>query len=73
MMMTDIVFNHLKEHKPITINYGKGMLSEKDIKEVAYYDEAIQKYRSEDGIWSNKLLREVAKGEVEGVKIEDVV
>ena len=73
MMMTDTVFKRLKEHKPITINYGKGILSDEDIKEVAYYDETIQKYRSEDGIWSNKLLREIANGEVVGMVVEDVV
>ena len=64
------IFNHLKEHKPIIVNYGKGYFTDKEIKEVAYYDEEIQKYRSETGIWSNQLLREIARGEVESTKIE---
>lgn len=68
MMMK--VYNHLKEHKPIVINYGKGYLSNDDIKEIAYYDEEKQKYVSETGIWSNKLLKEIANDEVENIKIE---
>ena len=64
------IFNHLKEHKPIIVNYGKGYFTNNEIKEVAYYDEKMQKYRSETGIWSNQLLREIAKGEVENTSIE---
>lgn len=64
------IFNHLKEHKPIIVNYGKGYFTDNEIKEVAYYDEEMQKYRSETGIWSNQLLREIAKGEVENTSIE---
>lgn len=69
-MMKDIISNHMKEHKPIIVNYGKGYLSDEDVKEVAYYDEEIQKYRSDTGIWSNKLLREILNGEVENTTIE---
>ena len=68
--MTEKIFNHINEHKPIIVNYGKGTITEEDVKEEAYYDESIQKYRGEMGIWSNKLLREIVRGEVEGVKIE---
>ena len=64
------IFNHLKEHKPIIVNYGKGYFTDNEIKETAYYDEETQKYRSETGIWSNQLLREIAKGEVENTSIE---
>lgn len=64
------IFKHLHEHKPIIINYGKGYFSEEDIKEQAYYDEDIQKYRSETGIWGNNLLRQIARGEVEETRIE---
>ena len=64
------VSNHLNEHKPIIINYGKGYFTNKDIREEAYYDNEIQKYRSNTGIWSNQLLREIANGEVENTKIE---
>lgn len=69
-MMINSIFEHLKSHKPIIINYGKGYFTDKDIKEIAYYDNEIQKYRSETGIWSNQLLREIARGEVENTKIE---
>lgn len=68
--MTEKIFNHLKEHKPIIVNYGKGYISDDDVKEPAYFDEEIQKYRSDTGIWGNKLLREIARGEVEGYSIE---
>ena len=64
------IFESLKEHKPIIINYGKGYFSNKDIKEEAYYDEETQKYRSETGIWGNKLIKEIVRGEVENTKIE---
>lgn len=70
--MTEKIFNHLKEHKPIIVNWGKSDFTGEDIKEEAYYDESIQKYRSETGIWGNKLLREIARGEVEGYSIEFV-
>lgn len=70
MMMKDIVFNRLKEHKPIIVNYGKGIISNEEIKEVAYYDDKIQKYRSETGIWSNKLLREILNNEIKNMKLE---
>lgn len=69
-MMTEKIFNHLKEHKPIIVNYGKGYLTEENVKEEAYYDEEIQKYRSETGIWGNKLLKQILKGEVENTTIE---
>ena len=64
------IFNHFKEHKPIIVNYGKGYFSDEEIKEEAYYDETIQKYRGEMGIFSNGLLREIARGEVPDTKIE---
>ena len=70
MMMKDIISNQLKEHKPIIINYGKGIITNEDVKEKAYYDEKEQKYVSETGIWSNKLLRQILNNEVEDVKIE---
>ncbi len=69
-MMTEKIFNHLREHKPIIVNYGKGYFTDKDIKERAYYDEELQKYCSDTGIWSNNLLREIARGEVEDTTIE---
>jgi len=71
MMMTkDLIFKHLQEHKPIVINMGKGYLSDDDIKEKVWFDEEIQKYRSDTGIYSNKLIREIVNGEVEDTSIE---
>lgn len=67
------IFEHLKEHKPIIVNYGKSFFGDKDIKEEAYFDEEIQKYRSETGIWGNKTLREIARGEIKGYSIELLV
>lgn len=64
------IFNCLKEHKPIIINFGKGYFSDEDIKEEVYFDEKIQKYRSDTGIYSNKIIREIAKGEVKDTTIE---
>lgn len=71
MMTTkDLIFKHLQEHKPIVINMGKGYLSDNDIKEDAWYDEEIEKYRSDTGVYSNKLIREIVNGEVEDTTIE---
>lgn len=69
-MMMEKIFKHLSDHKPIIINYGKGYFSEKDIKEKAYYNETLQKYCSETGVWGNGLLRQILRGEVENTKIE---
>lgn len=60
----------IKNKKSFIVNYGEGILSKEDIKETAYYDESIQKYRSDSGIWDYKLLYEIAKGEVENTSIE---
>ena len=69
--MMEKIFNQLKEHKPIIVNCGKGIINpDKDVKEEAYYDENIQKYRSDTGIWSNALIREIARGEVEDMSVE---
>lgn len=68
--MTEKIFEHLKQHKPIIVNMGKGFFTDEDIKEESYYDEKLQKYVGLTGIWGNKLLREIARGEVEGCSIE---
>ena len=52
------------------VNYGKGFLSDKEVKEKAYWDEEKKAYRSETGVWSMELLYQIAKGEVENIKIE---
>ena len=69
-MMTKKVFKQLHEHKPIIINYGKGYFTDEDIKEKAYYNEDLQMYVSETGIWGNKLLKQIFRGDVENTKIE---
>lgn len=68
--MKNLFSDYIKEHKPIIVNYGKGILSDNEVKEPAYYDEKIGCYRSDTGIWSNKLLNEIYKGEVKDMKIE---
>ena len=70
MMTTDIVFSHMEQHKPIIIYYGKGYLSDEDIKDIAYYDEEIQKYRDSTGVWGNKLLRQIVRGEIKNTSVE---
>lgn len=66
--------NLLKEvisnKKSFIVNYGKGNFTDKDIRELAYWDDSIKAYRSETGIWSMKLLYEIARGEVEQTNIE---
>ena len=52
------------------VNYGKGYFSDKDVKELAYWDEEIKAYRGETGIWSMELLYQIAKGEVKNTSIE---
>ena len=69
-MKKEEILKNLKLHKPITINYGKGIITEDEVKEDAYYDETIQKYRSETGIWSNKLLLDILEEKIENIKIE---
>lgn len=60
----------INKKEPITINYGKGFLSDDDIKDYAKWDDEIKAYRDETGIWDTKLLIEIAKGNVEGMKLE---
>ena len=73
MKKNDLLMKYLEtinNKEPITINYGKGFLSDKDIKDYATWDDEIKAYRDETGIWDTKLLIEIAKGNVEGTKIE---
>ena len=69
-MMTEKVFKHLHEHKPIIINYGKGYFTDDDIKEKAYYNDDLQMYVSSTGIWGNKLLKQIFRGEIDNTRIE---
>ena len=64
------MLQRLKEHKPIIINYGKGILTDEDVRDYATWDDEIQKYRDDTGIWSTELLLEIIKGNVENTKIE---
>lgn len=69
-MKNEKVLKAIDEHKPLIVNYGKGILSGLDIKEPAVWDDLKNVYTSETGIWSTKLLKEIARGEVEGATIE---
>ena len=69
-MTQNELLQRLKEHKPIIINYGKGILTDEDVKDYATWDDEIQKYRDDTGIWSTELLLEIIKGNVENTKIE---
>ena len=60
----------VKEHKSFVVNYGKGFMSDDDVKEKAYWDDEIKAYRSKTGIWGFELLLEIARGEVENTTIE---
>lgn len=69
-MKQEDLLKRLKEHQPIVVNYGKGILSDKEIKEPAYWDEEKNMYASETGYWDTKLLIEIAQGKVEDTKLE---
>lgn len=69
-MKKENVLKALKEHKPIIVNYGKGYLSNKDIKELATYDDTLNTYTSSTGVWSKTLLNEILNDKVEDVSLE---
>lgn len=60
----------INNKQPIIINYGKGYFTDNDIKDYATWDYEKQAYTDETGIWNNELLIEIAKGEVEGMRLE---
>lgn len=60
----------IENKKPLVINFGKGRLSNNDVKDYAKWDDEVEAYRSFTGIWSIELLLEIAKGNVENTKIE---
>lgn len=52
-------------HEDLVVDFGNGL------KEELYYDEKIKNYRGKQiGIWSIKLLAEIARGEVENISLE---
>lgn len=69
-MKQEDLLKKLKEHQSIVVNYGKGFIFDSDIKEKAIWDEGINAYRSNTGIWSTKLLLEIAQGKIDGMKLE---
>lgn len=69
-MKQEDLLKKLKEHQLIVVNYGKGFIFDSDIKEKAIWDEEINAYRSNTGIWSTKLLLEIAQGKIDGMKLE---
>lgn len=60
----------INNHETFIVNYGKGYLGNYDIKEKATWDDELKAYTSDTGIWSLKLLYEIANGEVEDASIE---
>lgn len=60
----------VNKHESFIVNYGKGLFTDEDIKEEAYWDEDKQAYASETGYWNMKLLYEIARGEVENTSVE---
>ena len=57
----------LTEHKGLIIDFGDGVTEE------LYFDEEIQKYRGQAiGIWTMKLLLEIAKEEVENTSLKEL-
>lgn len=74
MMKTDDLLKKLKDaiknHEPIIVNYGKGIFSSKEIKEITFWSKDKNKYVSETGQWSTELLLDIIKGKVENTSIE---
>lgn len=60
----------IKNHEPIIINYGKGYITQEDIKEVTLWNSEKNRYISETGQWSADLLQDIARGEVPNISIE---
>lgn len=54
----------LTEHRNLIVDFSDGITEE------LYFDNEIQKYRGQViGIWSMKLLLEIAKGEVDSTTL----
>lgn len=70
-MKQESLLKKLREHQPIVINYGKGIITDKDIKDYATWDDEVQSYKDETGIWDIELLIDIAKGKVEEAFIEE--
>ena len=70
MMTQKNLLKQLEEHKPIIINYGKGYYTDEDLKDYAKWDEEKNTYKDDTGIWKIELLIDIAKGYVEGTKLE---
>lgn len=61
----------IKNHKPIVINYGKGTITDDEIKDYATWDEKEQAYRDETGVWTKEnILIDIAEGRVPYATIE---
>ena len=60
----------INDKKPLVINYGKGIITDKDIKDYATWNDELNCYTDMTGQWDTKLLIEIAKGNVEDIKIE---
>ena len=60
----------INNREPIIINYGKGYITQEEIKEVTFWNSEKNRYISETGQWSIDLLKDIANGEVPNVSIE---
>lgn len=60
----------INNREPIVINYGKGYITQEEIKEVTFWNSEKNRYISETGQWSIDLLNDIARGEVPNVSIE---
>ena len=72
MMKQENSLKKLKEHQPIIVDYGKGLLSNDHVLEKAIWNNEKNAYISETGIWNIKLLIEIATGKVEGMALYEV-
>lgn len=60
----------IDNHEPIVVNYGKGYITQEEIKEVTFWNSEKNRYISETGQWSTELLHDIARGNVPNVSIE---
>lgn len=70
MKNSENLLKKLKEHETIVVNYGKGDFTNKDVKELAIWDERLNRYVGITGVWSTELLIEIANGLVPNTSLE---
>lgn len=56
----------LTEHRKLIVDFGNGLVEE------LYFDERINRYRGKEiGIWSMRLLVEIAQGKVKNTNLKE--